>query len=190
MRAARPSLQLQCLGASGPCGSRGCPAPGRLGRDLWGGLGQPPEASVPASSPRFPRTRGAASQGPRRTRQGAGPERPWRRQPALDGSRAPGWLSLRPGDSEGKAGPEPGRRTLAGGDTLPAAKAPRPRRLVEPTPGPAPVSRTRSGGCGSLRGPVFVVSLFPAGRGHGAASGPHITHTHLARELSEQSAQS
>lgn len=67
--------------------------------------GRPPEASVPASSPASRERAGPAGQGPRRTRQGAGPERPWRGQPAPEGSRAPGWLSLRPGDSVGNPGP-------------------------------------------------------------------------------------
>lgn len=106
--AARPSLRLLCLRASEPCGSRGCPAPGRLGRDLWGGRGdlprppsQPP-APLPANA-RGPRARGQGARGREQARSGLGGGSRPRRGPARPGGSpsAPGTQL----ETLGRAGP-------------------------------------------------------------------------------------
>lgn len=178
--AARPSLRVQCLGAS-RLREAAAADPGR-----WGGTCGAARAASrglgPGLQPRFRRTRGA--RGPGATAHAAG-SRPGA---ALAGAADPGGVPRaraalpRLRGLSWKPGPEPGRRTP--GRTrrgrLPHGQG--SKALPPRGHDPRPVSRTRSGGCGWVRGQVFVVSLFPPARGHGAASGSHgRTHT---RELS------
>lgn len=131
--AARPSLPGSVPRGRQTLWKRRLPGPGTPGAGPVGQSGLPLEASALASSPASRERAEPVSQGPRRTRQRAGPERPSRGRRALEGSRAPGRLSLCPGDSVGKPGPEPGGRTLLGRtwrERLPhgqGSKAPPPR---------------------------------------------------------------
>lgn len=168
---------------SGPpdSGKRRLPGPGR-----WGGTCGAARAASrdlgPGLQPRFPRKRGARGPGamahvagsrPGAALEGAADPRGVPRTPAaLPRLRGLSW----------KPGPEPGRRTP--GRTrrgqLPHRQG--SKALSPCGHDPRPASRTRSRGCGWVRGQVFVVSLFPPARGHRAASGP-LTRTHT-QELS------
>lgn len=102
-------------------------------------MGQPgrsPEASARASSPASRESVGPEGQGPRRTRQGAGRERPWRGRPTLEGSRALRRLYLGSGDSVGSLGRSRAAEPQAGRGVggFPTAKALKPCRPVDTTP--------------------------------------------------------
>lgn len=105
-------------------------------RDAWGATGGAVRAASrglrPGLQPRFPRTRGARGLGATAHAEGSGPGAAFPGWQALERSRAPGRLSLRPGDSVGKPGPELGGQTLGRTrrERLPhgqGSKAPPPR---------------------------------------------------------------